>query len=251
MEYLLNFIAFEGLRKEGDVFKMDFSGDHEGDLMSLKFSSRKKKKMINGETECENYYAYSLDNENGKDFLKSLKYLDDKIKEEDTRLFVNKAVMGFDKEFKAATYDTIVYPKSSSLVLRELSEQLSDKAGNAVLLPDSFVKLDRADIKFDYAKIEKLPDATKKEVLRAIDKIKEGEGDFRLKVVFSRYRKFITEFLSFNSENDRKVYNSIVGKNVILVDDYRTSGTTIKEMKNLLLKLNPKKITVFVLIDVT
>ena len=249
MKRLMNFSVFEGLRKEGDVFKLDFSGDREGDLMSLKFNSHRRKIVnVNG-TECETYHAFSIDNEN-KDFLVSLKYFDDKISEAEIHQLINKAVIGFDHEFNAASYDTIVCPKSSSKVLVELADQLYKKSGNATLIPDSLVKLERSEIKFDDEKIEKLPEKTKKEVKKMIERIRNGEGDFKLKSVFSRFRKFLSDFMVFNSENDRKIFNSIVDKNVILVDDYRTSGTTLREMKKQLLKLHPKKITVFILIDV-
>jgi hypothetical protein len=250
MRYLLDFDVFEGLRQEGENFKFDFSDGDTDSIMNLKFSSRKRKKTNIRNTECENYYAYTIDNIEGKEFLKSIKYIDQRISANDANLMVNKAVIGFDDEFDLTTYDTIVYPKSSSKILKVLAEQLFKKAGNAKLIPDSFVKLERSQIKFDDEKIETLPEKTKKEVKAVIKRIQTGEGDFHLRTIFSRYRQFIKDFMIFNSERDRENYNAIENKNIILVDDFRTSGTTLKEMKKQLLTLSPKKITVFILIDV-
>ena len=249
MERLLSFQLFEGVRKQGEVYKLDFSGDADGDIMSLKFSNKKRKKMYSGPTEYEYYYAFEFDS-NDKEFLESLKSLDDKISPDEAKMLVNKAVIGFDHAFNAASYDTIVYPQSSSVILKKLATQLHNKSGNSFTIPDSFVKASRGEIKFDHAKIDKLPLRTKKEVERIIRKIKSEEGTFKIHSVWSKYRKFIQEFLIFNKDQDRKVFNAITGKKVILLDDYRTSGTTLKEMISSLLALKPEKIAVFILVKV-
>lgn len=249
MERFLDFQMFEGVQKQGEVYKLDFSGDSEGDIMSLMFSNKKRKKMYSGATEYEYYYAFEFDGEDGQ-FLESLKSLDDKISQQEAKLLVNKAVMGFDHAMNASSYDTIIYPQSSSVILKKLATQLHNKAGNTFTIPDAFVKASRGEIKFDQEKIDKLPPRTKKEVERIISKIRSEEGTFKIHTVWSRYRKFIQEFLVFNKEQDRKVFNAITGKRVILVDDYRTSGTTLKDMIKSLIALRPEKIAVFILINV-
>lgn len=249
MDRLLSFELFEGVRREGEVYKLDFSSDADGDIMSLKFSNKRRRKMKSGASVYEYYYAFEFDSED-KNFLESLKLLDDRISPEEAKMLVNKAVMGFDHTFNAASYDTIVYPQSSSVILKKLATQLHNKAGNAYTIPDSFVKAARSEINFDYKKIETLQPDTKKEVERVIRKIKKDEGTFRIHTVWSKYRKFIQDFIIFNKDQDRKVFNSITGKKVILLDDYRTSGTTLREMMKSLLALKPEKITVFILVKV-
>jgi orotate phosphoribosyltransferase-like protein len=56
------------------------------------------------------------------------------------------------------------------------------------------------------------------------------------------------DFLIFNQENDRRLYNAVEGKKIILVDDYRTSGTSSKEMLRQLIDLGAKEILIFNLI---
>jgi len=240
----------EGISTDGTSYKLDFSGDKEGDIMSLKFSDKiNPHRKMDGVT-YSYYFAYEFDSALDKELLKSIKMLDDKIDPKEAEMFVNKAIIGLDHREKLRTFDTIVYPKSSSIVLGEVAKQANAKSGNAEMIPDIFVKASRDDISFDYEKINKLPDGTKKQVLGVIDKIKTGEGVFKLKEIYSRYRKFISDFLKFNSEEDRHTYNAITGKKVLLIDDYRTTGTSLKEMMSQLVKLQPSEIVVLILIKV-
>jgi hypoxanthine phosphoribosyltransferase len=250
MKRLLDFRTFEGIKREGDVFKMNFSEDSEGDIMSLKFLDRTPKRMQSGVTAYEYYYGYEFDSNVDKDFLASLKLMDEKISPNEAEMLVNKAVSGFDSSYSVSSYDTIVYPESSSKILKVLADKLYKKSGNSMKIPDIFVKSSRPEIKFDQEKIDGLPEKTKKEVTKVIDKIRNDEGTFKIHTVWGKYRKFIQEFMIFNKDQDRKVFNAITGKKVILVDDYRTSGTTLKEMLKSLFKLNPAEVTVFILINV-
>jgi hypothetical protein len=251
MRHMTDFDRFigEGVELHGDRFVLDFSGDKEGDIMSLKFASGKSREMEKDGVRYSYYFAYEFDNKVNPKWLTTVKKLDG-IDEDQAKLMVSKAVMGFDKHHPLNKFDAIVYPKSSSVVLKKLTEQLGKKSGVAEMVPDAFVKAARSDIKFDYEAIDKLPDVTKKQVLKTIEKIKTDEGEFKLKTIFSRFRKFVKDFVVFKSAEDRHVHNLIVGKRVLLVDDYRTTGTTLKEMMNQLVKLQPEEIVVLILIKV-
>jgi pyrimidine operon attenuation protein/uracil phosphoribosyltransferase len=118
-------------------------------------------------------------------------------------------------------------------------------------MPDSFVKASREQIKFDWAKIEGLDQKTKTAVTKIADTVKGSDGEFKMKEIFAPYRKFISDFLIFNSEETRAVYNSITGKRVILVDDYRTSGTSLKQMLDLLVRYEPEYILAVILVKIS
>jgi hypothetical protein len=252
MKHLFNWNSylFEGVSVDGDGYKFDFSGDKPGDIMSLSFSNKRTVTRKNSGVPYSYYYAYEFDSQNDKNLLKAVKMLDDRIDPEKAKLMVNKAVMGLNKNYQLNTFDTIVYPKSGSIVLKEMAKQANDKSGNALMVPDAFVKADRSDIKFDMEKIDKLPEKTKKQVLKMIDNIKNSDGEFKLKEIYARNRKFIKDFVIFNSEDDRRTHNAIAGKKVLLIDDYRTTGTTLKEMMSQLVKLGPSEIVVFLMIKV-
>jgi hypothetical protein len=246
----------EGVRQEGDTFVFDFTGDREGDIMSLDFSSGKSRKQKKGDTTYEYYYAYEIPSgrhklPDAKSFIHKLKMMDDSIDENSVKMLVNKAVIGVDHIHNLASFDSIIYPKSSSRILTALTDQLQKKSGVAKLIPDSFVKASRDQIKFDWEKIENLKPETKASVIKVTDKIKNSEGEFKMKDIFAPYRKFISDFLIFNSEESREIYNSVVGKRVLLVDDYRTSGTSLKQMIDVLARYEPSYVLAVILIKIS
>jgi hypothetical protein len=252
---LLNFKDWtnEGIRQEGDQLVFDFTGDKEGDIMSLSFSSGRSRLQKKGNTEYQYYYAYELSykQQGARDLVYKLKSMDDTLNKDSINLLVNKAAIGVDDIHNLASFDTIVYPKSSSKILTAFAEQLHRKSGVSALMPDSFVKASREQIKFNWAKIDGLDQKTKAAVTKIADTVKGSDGEFKMKEIFAPYRKFISDFLIFNSEETRAVYNSITGKRVILVDDYRTSGTSLKQMLDLLVRYEPEYILAVILVKIS
>ena len=243
----------EGIRQEGDQLVFDFTGDKEGDIMSLSFSSGRSRLQKKGNTEYQYYYAYELPykQQGARDLVYKLKSMDDTLNKDSINLLVNKAVMGVDNVHNLASFDTIVYPRSSSKILTVFAEQLQRKSGVSTLVPDSFVKASREQIRFDWTKIDGLDQKTKTAVTKIADSIKGSDGEFKMKEIFAPYRKFISDFLIFNSEESRAIYNSITGKRVILVDDYRTSGTSLKQMLDLLVRYEPEYILAVILVKIS
>lgn len=259
MKHIRKYHEFnEGISREGDSFKLDFSGDKDGDVMSLRLLNAKGKKMSKDNVKYEYYFAYRFDfnkddkarTETQPSLLKTIKKFDEVLPKDQVQLLVNKAVIGLDKDHKLSSFDSIIYPKSSSVILKELAAQCNKKSGNSEIIPDAFVKAARTEITFDEEKIKKLPDSTRKQVEKMIDHIRNDEGEFKLKEIYPRFRKFIKDFVKFNTEEDRRTYNLVTGKKVLLIDDYRTTGTTLKEMMSQLIKLQPAEIVVFILVRI-
>jgi adenine/guanine phosphoribosyltransferase-like PRPP-binding protein len=248
-EYLTE-SANEGVSMDGDNFDLNFGSDSPNDIMSLAFSKTKPRKMVKDGVQYSYYFAYDFDNKKNKDFLKAVKMMDERISPSDLSLMLNKAVIGLNRFFPLNEFDAIVYPQSSSIVLKELAAKVAEKSGNAESFPDVFVKRTGEDLHLDVDKVEALPEKTKKEVYRALEKAKSKGKNFKIKEIFTPLRKFFKDFLIFNSEDDRRLINAITGQRVILIDDYRTSGTTIKEMLEKLIELGPAEIVVLVLIKV-
>lgn len=255
MSWLLKYNEFltEGVRLENGKFIFDFREDLEGDIMSLKFSDTRSRKMKREDTTYEYYSAYDISTKSDyKEFIHKLKLLDNTaIDENAIQLLVNKAVIGIDEKYKLSSFDAIIYPKSSSKILTVFAEQLAKKSGVAELVPDAFVKSSNEDIKFDWEKIQKISNEdTKKSVMKVVDSIKNNREEFKMKEVYPPYRKFVSEFLIFNNEDSRRVFNLVQGK-VLLVDDYRTSGTSLKQMMNLLFKYSPDFLLSTILIKIS
>lgn len=251
MKHIRSFEKFinEGIQRTGDLFTFDWNTNKPEDVMSLRFKKYQGRTQKLGDTKYSYYYAYQLGkSEQSTPLLKSIKMMDDNISSRDIQQLISKAVLGFNKVFDASTFNAIIVPQSSSLILTELSTQLAKKSGVSILFPESFVKVASTDIKLDKEKVDKLPEKTQKAIYSSFIKATNPDLPFKIKEIFSRYRKFFMDFIIFNSQNDRKLFNAVQGERVILIDDYKTSGTTIKEMIKQLADAGAAEVIVFVLI---
>jgi orotate phosphoribosyltransferase len=86
--------------------------------------------------------------------------------------------------------------------------------------------------------------------MRAFKKATDPNKPFKIKEVYSAHRKFFRDFMVFNREDDRHLFNAVEGQRVILVDDYKTSGTTIKEMMRQLSDAGAAEVVVFILLKI-
>jgi phosphoribosylpyrophosphate synthetase len=241
------FLKTEGIKKSASGFEFDWLNDNPDDVMPLKYKKYRGRVMKIGDTTYSFYHAYELEkSEYSTELMKSLKMLEGNPRDLDQ--VINKAVIGFDNVFGLQNYDTIITPESSSLILSKIASTIENKSGVANLFTDAFVKSASTDIHLDMDKVNALPEKTKKEVLRAFTKATDPSKPFKIKEIFSAHRKFFIDFLQFNTQNDRRLFNAVEGKDIILIDDYKTSGTTIKEMLRQLSDLGAAKVTVFVFI---
>lgn len=251
MNKFIDNIIKEGVKKIGDNFEFDFNNNNQDDIMSLKFNFRKNPTKKVDETSYCNYYAYSLEKSNDSgDLMKAIKMLDSSIDNNSLNILLNKAIIGFMHNFNMS-FDTIVTPESSSIILSELSKKLQNKIGSTNIFPSAFVKNATMEIRFDEEKVNELPEKNKNEFIAIYNKVINSGKSFKMKEINpARYRKFFKNFIIFNNDNDRKLYNAVEGKNVILIDDYKTSGTTLKAMLDNLIETGAKNVVIFVLIRV-
>lgn len=254
MKYVKTYESFieEGIQKKGDKYEFDWFTDHEDDLLNLKFKKyRGRVQIVEGsDTKYSYYYAYTMPkSEFSTDLLKAIKTLENSVAQKDLDQFINKAVMGFDNIFGSNNFNAIVSPESSSLILGKVAEQLEKKSGSQ-LFSDAFVKAASTDIKLNMEKVDKLPEKTRKDVDRAFKKATDPSKPFKIKEIFSAHRKFFQDFIIFNKESDRKLFNAVNGQRVILIDDYKTSGTTIKEMLRQLADAGAAEVIIFVIIKI-
>jgi chaperonin GroEL (HSP60 family) len=194
--------------------------------------------------------------------VKAVKYIDEAlINPQDLERFVKKGVIALDKKHDLTKFNCIIYPKSTSKILTEFAKFASEKSGVAKLIPDALVKVPNEDITLDFAAIGRLKDPkTRKEILRNFNRaVKDPNGNwkrkpFKMTDVYVKFRKFITNFLKFgdsvieNNRMKRDVYNAITASNVLLIDDFRTTGSTIKEMIKNIAEIGPKHIVICCLI---
>lgn len=70
------------------------------------------------------------------------------------------------------------------------------------------------------------------------------------KILPSKIRPAFTNFLKFKTDEQKQIYKQLQNTEVLIYDDFLTSGSTVKEIIRYLKAINPNnKLTVFVLIN--
>jgi hypothetical protein len=88
-----------------------------------------------------------------------------------------------------------------------------------------------------------LPEAQKQGIRRLYDKAK-SENTFSIKKIRAQDRKFFVDWISINKD----VIKSIANRDIILIDDYITSGATLDAVCKELIQLAPHSLRVLTLI---
>jgi hypoxanthine phosphoribosyltransferase len=244
-------ILIEGIKYNNDTDQFDFiwTKDTPSDLIDLKL--QKHNKVLSTKNGNKVYYAYKFNKVQDKEktqLRSSIKYLDDKINKRDIDTMLSKAINNFNSIEPISNFDIIITPKSSSKILDELKNKLQAKAGNNVLLSsDIFVKNTIDNIKFDEDKIDKLSNENKIKIKKILNKVFSKE-DYKLRSLPPQYRKYVLNFMKFNSEADKRLINAIINGRVLIVDDIVTEGTTIRNMVALLNSIGVEDVVSFALL---
>jgi phosphoribosylpyrophosphate synthetase len=241
----------EGIGKEGAEYIFNWQMDSPTDIMSLKLKPFRGRPLPVKNSECTvtNFYAYDIQrSEHSVDLLKDIKSLEDTINRNDSQLLVNKAVLAFDRQFDISKFSAVISIESSSKILAELNQQIQKKSGNIELFSEAFVKNAATDITIDQAAYDKLPPQSKEKIDQSLKLARTSPQGFKMKSVGPQYRSFFQNFIKFNKEEDRHLFNVVNGQRVIIVDDYKTSGSTVKEMIRQLSDAGASEIVVFILV---
>lgn len=257
----------EGVRydENSDIFIFDFENDNETDLIQLKKVGYK----VAAFNHCY-YYAYeftkNVDSASRTSFINSIKFPEGRITEQDKNTFIVNAVNKLDSDISLPSYKLIVYPESMSELNRDMLGYLNRFASPEIVNME-LVKTLPSKIEFDYNRFKvevldaKLPNGRgryterqKQEVLSKINTMMDEIHNLEYfsiarNVKKSKYRQFIRNYFTFKDENDKKLYETILNTNVLIVDDIATSGTTLSHLLNCLRSVNDtNNIVIFSLI---
>jgi hypothetical protein len=153
--------------------------------------------------------------------------------------------------------DVIIYPKSSSPLVKLFVDQLSTLAPNAKVLSDAFIKkaLDAEDVEplinKNHPQWEKFAKSSPKAVHELEMSLKRQikNGELELKKLYKPHLKFIKNFIEL--KDAYTVLDTVLDKHVLVIDDILSSGSTMNEMVRQLVDLEPSKITGLTLFKVT
>jgi phosphoribosylpyrophosphate synthetase len=247
-------LLIEGIKynEQTDHFDFDWKQDTPQDLIDLKL--QKFNKYTSTKQGFDIYYAYKFNKDLNKDLKSnlrnSIKYVDvNKINKNDLDLFLSKSINSFNQIKPLSEFDLIVFPKSTSKILELIKLNMSAKAGsNTLISTDLFIKNSIENIKYNEDKLNKLAPEKREQILKLLNKVFSKE-EYKLKSIPSQYRKFIDNFLGFNTKTERRIFNILNGGKVLIVDDILTEGTTFVNMAKLINSLGENQITGFILIS--
>lgn len=118
--------------------------------------------------------------------------------------------------------DTILVPASSSPLVSEVAKKIADFDKTINIVQDSFKKSSYDEIEPDPA-VHGFTPQIEKIILTAIENGRKS-GHFELKTIPPQFRKYVKGFMKMQRSVDTKF---ITGKNVMILDDILTKGTTI------------------------
>lgn len=243
-------MLFEGIRLSGNDIIFDFQNDLENDIIPLRF--QKFNKGLSTRNGAKVYFGYRYQPGADKDQLSyvrdAIKTLDySRIDKRSMQLMIQKAVNNF-LQVTGQSFDLIITPKSSSGLPNLIANTFKQKLGNNVLLvSNSIVKSDISDIKIDPVKAQKLTPEQRINIEKVI-KSASKSGSFKMKQVPIPMRRVIIDFMKFDSELHRRVFNALNNGKVLLIDDIYTGGSTFTEMNRIIQLTNPEQITGFILL---
>lgn len=207
-------------------------------------------------------YGYSYDGRNYpydkvkafRDYIKHPSYDTD-----DVERFVSQGIANFCKITDAENYKVVIGIPSEKKpsILDEIKMHLMDICDKYVGY--DLVKETYEHVKFDELKARKVLeesnyhrdiDDTIEFTLTKFEELKKTGQLFEMKRFLPKeIRVAFSDFLKFKNEDERKIYATLQGVNVLMYDDLYTSGATLKEMARYLRSINPTNtLTAFILI---
>lgn len=254
-------MILEGIRYENDEVVFDFAQDQPDDIIPLKLQKYNAKFV--SMNKIPTYYAYRV-NSKYKGVIQTdsrITAIRDAIKNvtidpTDYVKLITKALINFDLNVDSlSSYSLIALPKSTSPLLKQVVESISNKYGTTVeVIDDAFLKNKIEDITVHPSIINKIRDKHGDDVAKKIENRYHAliasanvDGEFKMKKIPTEFgfRRGVTNFLRINDKKQDAIFKLVNGNKVLLMDDIITSGTTMVEMKQLFDNFGASQINLF------
>ena len=227
--------------------------DKESDLMNLVIKEKSKNKTyISNRKGLSVFLPYKFNSKVDKQTAKNLK---SKIKNfsyssnDDKRnleTMVKNALEVLDKKIDFRI-DTILIPMSDAGLIKNIYEICKSHFPKVNVIDNSFIKNDLKNVKIDGKKIKNLDLNDEKDKF-LYSTIKNGikTGKLQMKKVPPMFRSLLSDYIITNPDNE-DVIKHIYGNNVLIIDDYFTTGSSLNEMVQQTQRHNPSNVLCFVL----
>ncbi len=216
------------------------------------------------------FYGYSYDIQSSRAHRKIvrqyLKNLDSSsnLYSDDEWEFIENGLLHLDSKYPISNFSVVVSVDSvsKSSLVDMINYQMEDFISSETYWVDiKLVKATYADVKFNEEMLRDILKSnyhwTDNRINYAVNKATEtfnslkNSGElFQMKrFVPKEIRQGFTNFLKFKNDEEKELYNSLQGVDVLLLDDFITSGATIKEMVRCLRSIhNENRLTAFALV---
>ncbi|AFF28112.1 gp114 [Sphingomonas phage PAU] len=255
---------YEGVSNE---LVFNFDQDSESDIILLN-TGLKKSDMFDSVFHFSYEFTDKASSSDRTKFFNEFRF-GANISKTDSNRFISTAISRLDKEIDLRKFDAIVLPRSRSEIN---SRMLKFITRTSRIKPFSFelVKKQTSDINFDIDRFtdevlnstvmmgsKERPRYTDKQKSEALQKMKNIIDSVRKSDYFSiaesiktnKLKEYVEEFLEFENEESKNTYEKLKDKNILVIDDVTTTGSTIIEIIKTLQAVNrSNKIVIFSLI---
>lgn len=265
LEPRYNSVIYGGVSVDSDTVMFNWQKDNqETDIITLT-------DVCSGQYDDDNVryvYAYSYtpdatksDKSFFRDYIKG-KITPDVWCDEDVEKFVDNGVLKLDSYFDLEQFGAIINikPTSTPSIMDVLRQTIMNYA-SGVLNSFDLVKQAYQHVEFDEDKAREALKATGKYSESKIEDeisftknkfetLKKKNELFQIKrFIPAEIRAGFLNYLKFKTDEERDVYAALQGVDVLIYDDFITSGSTVKEVIRYLRAINDKNtLTVFVLV---
>ena len=254
---------YGGISVENDTVIFNWNKDTADDVLLLDDDT-------SGQSNIDNFsyvYGYRFNNNcslSDKALIRNyLKHADAEthLFDADIDKFVYTGILRLDKYKSLSSFTAKVSAKStSSYALIDLIDEYLDEYCRCLEFSFNLIKSTYEHVQFNADKAKQaLLDAgytevkADKEIAFTLSKfanLKKSNELFQMKrFIPKEIRSGFYDFLSFETENEKQLYMKLQGVDVLVYDDFLTSGSTIAEMHRYLTSINNNNtLTAFVLV---
>lgn len=228
-----DFIRMSNLSENVDIINNKLVISNELDTgIKLSFGKNKKldpyKKTIEGAYGLVSYSLYQAKTQNSTAILNALKTSD--LDSQKINNFLKISSIYAARVLRQMGTDVIVTPVSSSDLTKEFVKEIQKRTNYDVII-DGFRKqhdISKIEIDVNHPKITPA-------IIRSMESIIERgikKDSLSVKMFAVQYRKFIKNLFEVA---DERIYKLVQNKRVVIIDDIMTSGTTARNIFDILM----------------
>lgn len=240
-------IYYEGVGYDHATGKITINLNQDSETDFVKTKLQKFNKKLWSRSGFGAYVAYKLE-KSASDVPSFDKILKDQLLDTPGGIqLVKKSILSFNQLAPINSFDVILYPTSSSKLNDVIAKNIAAKSSaNTLNIPNSIIKNSLNNVKVDSDKLENSSPAVKKRIKQLLN---SPSGTLQLKKVPMIMRNMFSNFLKFDTERERELFNKINGGKVLIIDDVYTRGTTLKEIARMAFEKGASEVIFFIFLQ--